>query len=343
MNTLYFGDNLEIMREMDDQRVDLICTDPPFNSGRDYNAFLTDSLAQSKAFTDTWTWDDPAQDARADIERRARTSDTYKALDTCLKGYDLVLQNAVSGNKGAMRAYLAFMGPRLAEMHRILKDTGSIYLHCDPTASHYLKGVMDAIWDQNNRKKNEHFRNEIVWCYTTPSTPYIRQFVRCTDTILFYSKGKNWTFNKDAVRVPYKGGAPHGGQKWATDAESLSDWRERKSKEGKIPENWWTIPKLVSPKEKLGYPTQKPRALYERMIKASSNEGDLVMDPFAGDAIGVFITIEPVSDGMRQEAADMGTFTHNNETFPRLQFWQIDDAYFQDPRSLRNLIRLPKQ
>ena len=80
MNTLYFGDNLEVMREMDDQRVDLICTDPPFNSGRDYNAFLTDSLAQSKAFTDTWTWDDPAQDARADIERRARASDTYKAF-----------------------------------------------------------------------------------------------------------------------------------------------------------------------------------------------------------------------------------------------------------------------
>ena len=151
MNKLYFGDNLEVMREMDGQRVDLICTDPPFNSGRDYNAFLTDSLAQSKAFTDTWTWDDPAKDARADIERRARINDTDKALDTCLKGYDLVLQNAVSGNKGSMRAYLAFMGPRLAEMHRILKDTGSIYLHCDPTASHYLKGVMDAIWDHSNR------------------------------------------------------------------------------------------------------------------------------------------------------------------------------------------------
>ena len=283
MNKLYFGDNLEVMREMDEQRVDLICTDPPFNSGRDYNAFLTDSLAQSKAFTDTWTWDDPAQDARADIERRACTSDTYKALHNCLRGYDLVLQSAVSGNKGAMRAYLAFMGPRLAEMHRILKDIGSIYLHCDPTASHYLKGVMDAIWDQNNRKKNEHFRNEIVWCYTTASTPDIRQFVRCTDTILFYSKGKKWTFNRDDVRVPYKGGAPHGGQKWATSEESLSDWRERKSKEGKIPENWWTIPKVFkNSKEGLGYPTQKPRALYERMIQASSNKGDLVMDPFAG-------------------------------------------------------------
>jgi len=481
MNKLYFGDNLEVMREMDDQRVDLICTDPPFNSGRDYNTFLTDSKAQSKAFTDTWTWDDPAQDTRADIESRARISDTYKALDTCLKGYDLVLQNAVSGNKGAMRAYLAFMGPRLAEMHRLLKDTGSIYLHCDPTASHYLKGVMDAIWDQNNRKKNEYFRNEIVWCYTTASTPYIRQFVRCTDSILFYSRGKEWTFNRDNVRIPYKDGAPHGGQKWATDAENLSEWRERKAQQGKIPENWWTIPKVGTSKENLGYPTQKPRVLYERMIKASSNEGMLVMDPFCGcgttidaahtlnrawigidltilaldpmrrrladrhglepskdyeihgyptnmqevhklirderkyhdfsnwavtrlglqptrsvgdggkdgeaqvghitlwdpeegqtthtrilaevksgkptisqvrafcrvmdknDAIGVFITLEPVTDGMRQEAADMGTFYHNNQTYPRLQFWQIDDIYFENPSALKDIIRLPKQ
>ena len=145
MNKLYFGDNLEILREMSDEHVSLICTDPPFNSGRDYNTFLGDSLAQKKAFTDTWTYDTAAQDARADIERRAHTSDTYKALDECLKGYDLVFRRAVSGNKGAMRAYLAFMGPRLAEMHRVLAPTGSIYLHCDPTASHYLKGVMDAI------------------------------------------------------------------------------------------------------------------------------------------------------------------------------------------------------
>ena len=111
MNKLYFGDNLEILREMPDERVHLICTDPPFNSGRDYNTFLGDSLAQKRAFTDTWTWDTAAQDTRADIEQRAISSDTYKALDTCLKGYDFVLQNAVSGNKGAMRAYLAFMGP----------------------------------------------------------------------------------------------------------------------------------------------------------------------------------------------------------------------------------------
>ena len=479
MNKLYFGDNLEILREMPDERVHLICTDPPFNSGRDYNTFLGDSLAQKKAFTDTWMWDTAAQDARADIEQRAISSDTYKALDTCLKGYDLVLQNAVSGNKSAMRAYLAFMGPRLAEMHRVLLPTGSIYLHCDPTASHYLKGIMDTIWDQNNKRKNEHFRNEIVWCYTTASTPHIRQFVRCTDTIFFYTKGKKWTFNKDDVRVPYKDGAPHGGQKWTTDEESLSDWRERKSKQGKIPENWWTIPKVGTSKERLGYPTQKPRVLYERMIKASSNAGDIVLDPFCGcgttiDAahtldrqwmgiditilaldpmrqrlsdrhglepsvdyhiegyptnmqevrrllkegdkrkyhdfsnwavtrlglrptkdvgdggldgvghvtlwnpqqlketnarilaevktgkptvtqvrafcrvmdkhnaeVGIFITLEPTTAKMRQEAQDMGSFEHNQQTYPRLQFWQLDDTYFKNPDSINTLVRLP--
>ena len=105
-----------------------------------------------------------------------------------------MLQNAVSGNKGAMRAYLAFMGPRLAEMHRILKDTGSIYLHCDPTASHYLKGVMDAIWDRNNRKKNVNFRNEIVWSYRR-WTAGNKDFQRMHDIILRYTKSDHFKFN----------------------------------------------------------------------------------------------------------------------------------------------------
>ena len=468
MNKLYFGDNLEVMREMDDQRVDLICTDPPFNSGRDYNAFLTDSLAQSKAFTDTWTWDDPAQNARADIEKRARASDTYKALDTCLRGYDIVLQNAVSGNKGSMRAYLAFMGPRLAEMHRLLTDTGSIYLHCDPTASHYLKGVMDAIFGEKN------YRNEIVWCYAGGGTPKW-DYPRKHDIIFRYSKGKTVTFN-----VEYRPYGEHNttGER-ATDRGGTRKKEYRK--EGTPVNDWWTDIKPVInwSKERLGYPTQKPRSLYERMIKASSNEGDLVMDPFAGcgttidaahtlnrswigidltilsldpmrrrladrhglepsrdyeihgyptnmqevhmlvrderkyhdfsnwavtriglqptksvgdggkdgeahvghitlwdpeegqttdtrilaevksgkptinqvrafcrvmdknDAIGIFITIEPVSAGMRQEAADMGTFRYGKVTYPRLQFWQIDDAYFENPSTLRDTLRLP--
>ena len=475
MNKLYFGDNLEILREIPDERVHLICTDPPFNSGRDYNTFLGDSLAQKKAFTDTWTWDTAAQDARADIEQRAFSSDTYKALDTCLNGYDLVLQNAVSGNKGAMRAYLAFMGPCLAEMHRVLTPNGSIYLHCDPTASHYLKGVMDAIWDQENHSKNEAFRNEIVWSYRRWPAKH-PNFQRMHDVILRYAKGTNVTWNQLYEPKP---------------ASTLKRFGNKKIKSAYTPDGK-RVPSEVplrdvreisviapSAKERLGYPTQKPLALYERMIKASSNEGDIVLDPFCGcgttiDAahtlnrqwigiditilaldpmrqrlsdrhglapsvdyqiegyptnmqevrrflkegdkrkyhdfsnwavtrlglrptkdvsdggldgvghvtlwnpqqmketnarilaevktgkptitqvrafcrvmdknnaeVGIFITLEPVTAKMRQEAQDMGNFEHNHQTYPRLQFWQIDDEYFNNPDIISTLVRLP--
>ena len=188
MNKLYFGDNLEILREMDDERVDLICTDPPFNSGRDYNVFLGGSLAQDKAFTDTWTWDTSAEEAREDTERRAHDSDTYKALDDCLKGYDMMLQYPVSGDKGAMRAYLAFMGPRLAEMSRVLTKKGSIYLHCDPTACHYLKCVMDVIFGTKN------YKNQVAW-QRTKSHKDGNQYGRIYDTILFYTKSRQSIWN----------------------------------------------------------------------------------------------------------------------------------------------------
>ena len=269
-NSLYYGDCLDIMQDFPSESIDLICLDPPFNSNQKYNAiFKKDSGlnfdVQIKAFDDMWHWNTEAAERVAHLKDAVANpaSKVIAAFDLCIP-------------KTPMLSYTSYMAQRLFEMHRILKSTGSIYLHCDPTASHYLKLVMDAVFGVNN------FRNEIVWCYTTPSTPHIRQFVRCTDTILFYSKGKKWTFNKDDVRIAYKGGAPHGGKKWTTDEESLEDWRKRKSKEGKIPENWWTIPKVGSSEEGLGYPTQKPLALYERIIKASSNSDDLVLDPFAG-------------------------------------------------------------
>ena len=479
MNKLYFGDNLQILREMDAERVHLICTDPPFNSGRDYNAFIRDSLAQKKAFTDTWTWDTAAMDARADIESRALVSETYKALDTCLKGYDLVLQNAVTGNKGAMRAYLSFMGPRLAEMHRVLAPMGSIYLHCDPTASHYLKGVMDAIFE------NENFRNEIVWGYKGPSNAK-RWFPRKHDIILFYGKTSSAFFNPDGARVAYTRVSGTGSSsltKGNRTQEEVQALEAAYTERGKLVEDYWIDiagAGHMSKHERLGYPTQKPRALYERMIKASSNEGDIVMDPFCGcgttiDAahtlkrqwigiditilaldpmrqrladrhrlqpsvdyhiegyptnmqevrrflkegdkrkyhdfsnwagtrlglkptkdtadggldgvghvtlwnpqqmketnsrilaevktgkptltqvrafchvmtqhkaeVGIFITLEPITPKMRQEAQNMGTFEHNNKTYPRLQFWQIDDAYFENPDAINTRVRLPE-
>ena len=483
MNKLYFGDNFEILCEMDTERVDLICTDPPFNSGRNYNAFFKDSKAQNKAFTDIWTWDTEAERSRAYIENPEHENcdlDTYRALDKCLKGYDMVLQNAVSGNKGAMRAYLAFMGPRLAEMHRILKDTGSIYLHCDPTASHYLKGVMDAIWDQDNRKKNERFRNEIVWCYRGAGYPK-KDFGRRHDIILRYSRGTAHVFNLDDVREEYAETTKERFKHYIGNKRKQGDFGVQKLNPlGKHPDDWWQIqPVAPSSKERLGYPTQKPRALYERMIKASSNKGDLVMDPFCGcgttidaahtlkrswigiditilaldpmrqrlgdrhglqpakdyeidgyptnmqevrklvndenrrhdfsnwavtrlgltptpdvgdggkDGVkrvtlwnpeeskesqtrilaevksgnvtqtqvrafchtltdlgviaGIFITIDPVSSGMRQTAANMGRFSHNNRTYPKLQFWQIDDTYFDNPDRVNAMIQLPAE
>ena len=549
MNKLYFGDNLEILREMDDERVHLICTDPPFNSGRDYNAFIGDSLAQKKAFTDTWTWDTAAQDARADIERRAHNSDTYEALNECLKAYDLLLRRAVSGNSGAMRAYLAFMGPRLAEMHRILTSTGSIYLHCDPTASHYLKCMMDVIFGEDN------FRNEIIWQRTKAHNDG-KQYGRVHDTVLFYSKSKRWIWNpvytahdpeyikkfyrhhdergpyqivslnapgivqEGESSLPWRGINPtEVGRHWSTprrdawpediqspenyeslsvhekldalDENDLIYWPPKgrvprfkrylsTSKGSRVHDVITDINPLASAsKERLGYPTQKPLALYERMIKASSNEGDIVMDPFCGcgttiDAahtlkrqwigidltilaldpmrqrlkdrhglepsidyqiegyptnmqevrkllkegdkrkyhdfsnwavtrlglkptrdvgdgghdgvghatlwnpqqmketgarilaevktgkptltqvrafcqvmnqnnaeIGIFITLEPVSAGMRQQAEEVGTFEHNRQTYPRLQFWQIDDDCFENPELINTLVRLP--
>jgi site-specific DNA-methyltransferase (adenine-specific) len=176
-----------------------------------------------------------------------------------------------------MMAYLTYMAQRIIEMHRVLKDTGSIYLHCDPTASHYLKILLDEIFGKSN------FRNEIIWCYTGPGSPAMRQFNRKSDSIFWYSKGEKWTFNVDAVRLPYKGGKVHSGGFMEKDGSRLDPLKYTK---GKVPENWWSDIAIVarSKNERVGYPTQKPLALLKRIITASSNEGDIVLDPFCGCA-----------------------------------------------------------
>ncbi len=175
---------------------------------------------------------------------------------------------------------LIYMAARLLEMRRILKPTGSIYLHCDPTMSHYLKLVMDAVFGRRA------FRNEIVWCYTGPGSPKMRQFNRKHDTLLWYSGGgNNWTFNADAVRIPHK--ALNTNRKGAAISDPLTQsLRNHYIDLGKVPETWWPefspVGRLKS--ERTGYPTQKPRSLPERIIAASSNEGDMVLDPFCGCA-----------------------------------------------------------
>ena len=175
-----------------------------------------------------------------------------------------------------MLAYLSYMAERLAEIHRVLKSTGSVFLHCDPTASHYLKAVMDGVFGNG-------FRNEIVWCYTAPGSPRMRQFSRKHDVILWYSKGGEWTFNADAVRVPHKKLNTNRAGAMIADAMT-SEVRDSYLAKGKVPETWWTkfspVGRIAS--ERIGYPTQKPLALLERIIKASSNDGDVVLDPFCG-------------------------------------------------------------
>ena len=180
------------------------------------------------------------------------------------------------------------MAVRLLEMKRVLKDTGSIYLHCDPTASHYLKVLMDAIFGREN------FRNEIVWCYTGPGN-VTKHFKRKHDIIFFYAMSEDAVFNKDAVRIPYSKAtmsrrAYSEGERGITSGNKSSRGEEEIEKEfgkGKVPEDYWNEFRTggqLSAKERVGYPTQKPVALYERIIAASSNPGDVVLDPFCGCA-----------------------------------------------------------
>ena len=267
MKRIYFGDNLQVMSERASERVDIICTDPPFNSGMNYNIFLPGSQAQATAFNDIWKWDDAAIEnrdyVRNEAERYGRYPEAYQNLERCLKGYDFVLDNAATRWQGATRAYMAFMGPRIVEMHRLLKPTGSIYLHCDPTMSHYLKVMMDAVFGQDN------FQNEVIWSYNSGGGTKSR-YGRKHDTLLFYSKGGIFTFNADEVRVPYASVIP-------------DKWAENFNEKGKVSGDVLTVKRLANrAKERLGYPTQKPRELYEFLIKASSNEGDIVFDPFCG-------------------------------------------------------------
>ncbi len=264
--TLFHSDNLPILQGMDSETVDLIATDPPFNKGRDFHA-TPDSLARGARFQDRWSWDRDVHEAWTDA-----IQDDFPAVWS-------VIQFARDAYGDDMGAFLCFMGVRLMEMHRILKPTGSLYLHCDPTASHYLKALMDAIFGRRQ------FRNEIVWAYTGPGSPNMRQFNRKHDIILWYAKGREWTFNRDEVRVPHKN--LNTNRKGRVIADPMTpEVRDEYLKIGKVPETWWSeftpVGRIAS--ERVGYPTQKPLALYERIIKASSNPGDIVLDPFSGCA-----------------------------------------------------------
>lgn len=291
MNKLYLGDNLDILRTIKDESVDLICTDPPFINGPVpvIQHFHSGSSTNNDAFTNIRTWDIAAEIARDDIEKRSESCKIYKALYECLRGYDIILNYADMDNKGAMRAYLAFMGPRLVEMHRTLTNTGSMYLHCDPTACHYLKVLMDAIWNHNNEKNSNSFKNEIVWYYRR-SLSASENYRKTHDTILFYTKTENYVFdipkpiyenklfvrdtakdesNKEPDRIQGEKGKYRRIQTRTDDSFLRDVW-----------DDIGFLPSMVT--ERLGYPTQKPSLLYTRMIETSSKDGDVVLDPFFG-------------------------------------------------------------
>ncbi len=315
-NILYYGDNLDILRRhIKDESVDLVYLDPPFNSNATYNVLFAErngsqAAAQIKAFGDTWQWDRAAMEAYQEIvEAGGKVSQVMQAFRQFLGDNDML-------------AYLAMMAPRLVELRRVLKPTGSLYLHCDPTASHYLKMLMDAVFGPDN------FRNEIVWKRFNFHAD-AKRFGKVTDRLLFYSKTSDFMFKTQRVSFSEQyisSKFVHKDEKGCFRLDNLNPpaergpiyefhgitkaWRVTQEKmlqleaegriysESRIPQlkrylhelkgqavhDLWDDISPINPqaKERLGYPTQKPEALLERIIQASSNEGDLVLDPFCG-------------------------------------------------------------
>ena len=288
--TIFAGkncDNLRVMRGINSDSIDLIATDPPFNAKRSFNAPLGSKAAGQK-FDDTWKWDDVVDDWYDLLHGEHDAVKEVIEAAAVIEGgsVDYEKRSISTGKvKNSIAAYLCFMAPRLLEMRRILKPTGSIYLHCDSAANSYLRLLMDAVFGRKN------FRNEIVWCYTGPANVK-KNLPRKHDAILFYAMSDDTKMNLDAIRVPYKqrmiNEKSTGGKKSSTrqifreghDVDRLNRLYER----GKIPEDYWVDinPCTRNSSERTGWATQKPVALYERIIKASSNPGDVVFDPFCG-------------------------------------------------------------
>ena len=252
--TLFIADNLDIMRGIDSESVDLIYLDPPFNSKREYKAPIG-SPAEGATFKDIWTDEDVKEEWRGEIA--ARHQDLYQVIKAAGALYDQ-----------SMSIYMTAMSIRLFEMKRILKKTGSVYLHCDPTASHYLKICMDSIFGKSS------FQNEIAWGYRTGGVSK-KRWPRKHDTLLFYANSNAYRHLPPKERIYYE--KPFFSQNQDDEGRHYADVYVR--------DVWDDIKPIINTsKERTGWPTQKPLALLERIIKASSNEGDLVLDPFCGCA-----------------------------------------------------------
>lgn len=273
MNKLFYGDNLDILRDhIPDESVDLIYLDPPFNSNRDYNVLFSEqdgtrAAAQIKAFGDTWEWNSASALAFQEIvERGGQVSLVMQGFRKALGGNDVL-------------AYLSMMAPRLIELHRALKEDGSIYLHCDPTASHYIKQLMDAIFDPRN------YLNEIIWHYRKWSTGKYK-FQRNHDVIFFYSKSgsKKRVFNQSFMERSESTKKRFGNAKIISGHDEfgnrLPSETADEDSEGVRMDDVWDIGRV--PPVKQLYPTQKPLPLLERIIETSSKEGQVILDPFCG-------------------------------------------------------------
>lgn len=277
--TLIHGDNLDVMRGMNAETVDLIATDPPFNKSREFCA-APDSLASGATFRDRWSWDDDVQPAWI-----AQLSDVSPLVMQAI-------ESARAVHSEPMGAYLCFVSIRLLEMRRLLKPTGSIYLHCDPTASHYLKACMDAVFEwrnflgeivwnkQNGVKAKRHWGNEndVILCYAADRGKHVFDVVHplCRKPYADLSLDMHFTHTDEHGRRYRK--RRIGSKEYIYFAD-----------EGRFIGNLWNDVSSMSSnspmlKERTGYPTQKPVRLYERIVAASSNEGDMVVDPFAGCA-----------------------------------------------------------
>ena len=263
--TLYHGDNLDFLRGMNSGTVNLIATDPPFNKSKDFHA-TPDSLASGASFQDRWSWQDDIHDDWL-VSLMRDEPEVYRVITTAKE---------VWGDD--MGAFLCWLGVRLLEMHRILRDDGSIYLHIDHTAHAYVKALMDAIFGRRN------FRNEIVWSYRTGGASR-NNFSRKHDVILWYTMGNDYTFNlqKEKAYTKSKNRKPgiinYGGgtAEFFEDEDGVYNFVNMR--------DVWDVPYIGSTDaERTGYPTQKPLALYDRIIQASSNPGDMVLDPFCGCA-----------------------------------------------------------
>lgn len=288
-NRLFYGDNLDVLRnKIHSESVDLCYIDPPFNSKRNYfqiyNNIGTDGgdKAQAQAFMDTWEWGDEAEAGLnfiIDIQNLNNGKFTPQTV-ALIKGLEQVLGH------GDLFAYLVHMTLRIVEIYRVLKPTGSFYLHCDPTASHYLKLVLDSVFCADGNGGD--FRNEIIWYYYNKMHDSRKKlFSRATDTIFFYVKKfqEDFTFHqltetrdapiKQLARVKVNGILKNARDEYGNIIYNI--------KNDKTIDNVWRIPCLQpAAQERLGYPTQKPEALLERVIKASSNENDVVLDAYCG-------------------------------------------------------------